>query len=501
VAQAKSLFTEVPAGSELMIRLDTPLPRTLRVGRGTAVLCIGACFHRRQRLRGLELLVDGVTHRPTAWRMPRLDLLRLRPRGPREDAEGGSYRSGFWTTLPIPARERPGWADLALRALLADGAEVVAPLGRIQIVEPFEPPAYGAGAEWADRGLIAVCMATYDPDMRLFRRQVQSLQEQTDRNWICLISDDCSPAERFEEIVATVARDERFLVSRSEQNLGPYRNFERALAMVPREAELVALADHDDSWYPDKLQVLRASLGGAQLVYSDQRLTDPEGRVLRDTFWKGRRNNYSDLASLVIANSVTGSAALFRREVAELARPFPDTPGWQFHDHWIALVAMAMGELAYVDRPLYDYVQHAQAVVGQVVDSADAGAGQRRSFAARWRAAYFYGYLAQEVKAQALLERCADSLTPAKRRGLERFVASGRNPSAFVWLAARPLRRLRGRNETLGIEAEFARGILWQHAARLLAGALARPRVDASCPPLEAHTLGLSRLARWRAGA
>ena len=35
-----------------------------------------------------------------------------------------------------------------------------------------------------------------------------------------------------------------------------------------------------------------------------------------------------------------------------------------FHDHWLAVVAMARGEIAYVDEPLYDYVQHHDAVIG-----------------------------------------------------------------------------------------------------------------------------------------
>ena len=69
------------------------------------------------------------------------------------------------------------------------------------------------------------------------------------------------------------------------------------------------------------------------------------------------------IASLLIANTVTGAASLFRREVGELALPFPQPPGTQYHDHWVALVAMACGEIAYVDRPLYDYVQHGDAAV------------------------------------------------------------------------------------------------------------------------------------------
>lgn len=426
--------------------------------------------------------------------MPRLDLFQLL-------AESRRYRSGFWATVPVEPRDRPGTVELSVAARLASGTRLVAPLGRIEVVEPGRPLPIPGRAGRTGAGLIAICMATFDPDGDLFRAQVDSLRAQTDSNWVCLISDDCSRPERFEEITELVAGDPRFVASRSPRRLGYYRNFERALEMVPPEAELVALCDHDDRWYPEKLSVLRGALGEAQLVYSDQRLVDAKGRVLRNTLWQGRRNNHTNLASMLVANSITGAATLFRREVAELALPFPDPPGWQFHDHWIGLMAMAMGEVAYVDRPLYDYVQHPGAVVGQAV-GAKGPPKQAEGRFRGWRAAYFYGYLSREVQAQALLVRCSGVLTAAKRRTLERFVEAERSPPAFAWLAARSLRQLVGANETLGTESELVRGILWRHLIQVRTGRRETPAgspYEATCPPLDAASLGQDRLGRWRA--
>ena len=142
VAQPQPLFTEPVAGSGLMLRLDTPLP-SVPAGRGTAVFVSGACFHRREPVAELELLVDGTRHRLAAARMPRLDLFRmLHPSGgpaSPDDPALRCYRSGFWATVPIEARDRPGTVELELAARLASGAEVVAPLGRIEIVEGRRP--------------------------------------------------------------------------------------------------------------------------------------------------------------------------------------------------------------------------------------------------------------------------------------------------------------------------------------------------------------------------
>lgn len=461
--------------------------------------------------------------------MPRLDLFReLHPSlgidaddsierdpGSARDPEVRCYRSGFWATIPIEPRARPGEIELRAEARLAGGETVGAALGRIEVVEPPDPPAYDVLPESGDPGLIAVCMATYDPDVELFRTQIDSLRAQTDSHWVCLISDDGSEPERFEAIAEVVGDDPRFVVSRSESHLGFYRNFERALGMIPGQAELVALCDQDDRWYPDKLEVLRRALGDAQLAYSDTRLVDPHGRILSETLWRGRRNNHTNFASMAIANTVPGAASLLRREVVEVALPFPEAPGDLFHDHWLALVAFATGELRYIDRPLYDYVQHTQAVQGKMVLEGDASSGDASSDArgwlgrplralrqvfAGWRPAYFHGYLPLKLQSEVLRSRCSERLTPRKRRALALLIASERSVLALAWLASRPARALLGRNETLGVEQLLVKGILWRHIVAIRSRGRAAPggsRHDASLPLR--GSFDQKRLRRWRA--
>jgi hypothetical protein len=473
---------ESPGPAELRIALERPLPTELPAGTGTALFVLGSCAHPRERLTGLDVLVDDIARPATAFAMPRPDLT---------DA-----RSGFWATVPIAGRHAPATIELALAARLESGATARAPLGSITVVPPAPPPATRAQPAQAGGELIAICMATFEPDPALFAAQVTSLREQTDQRWICLVSDDASRPEHVEHIRTVLGDDSRFAFSRSDERLGLYRNFERAMGMVPAEAPLVALCDQDDRWHPDKLATLRAALDDAVLVFSDQRLVDADGRVLHDTLWRGRRVNATNLVSELVANTVTGAATLFRRELADLALPFPDSPGFQFHDHWLGVVAMAAGDVAYVERPLYDYVQHAGAVFGDVTRGEGPGRLPRwrgaRDVLARWRAAYFYGYLAREVQAQAALMRCGSRLTPARRRALVRFVAADRSTSSLIWLTVRSLRTLAGRTETLGSEIELARGILW----RRLTVALGR-RGDASFPP--PGSFNQRRLRRWRA--
>ncbi|MGO9974339.1 MAG: glycosyltransferase [Solirubrobacteraceae bacterium] len=514
----------MPADSDdaLHVKLESHLPARLPAGCATAIFLYGHCFHRTMAVRRLELLLDGVRSFPDAKSMPRRDLFQwLRSTG--VDPEGRSYRSGFWSVLEVRAGEGPRVVRLEARVALENGAQRVVPLGCIEVQaarlerdvrQRFPVPSAQHVARPA-AGTIAVCIASFEPDPELFAIQIESLRAQTDRRWICVISDDGSSQHTLERMADAIADDSRFSLTRNDRRLGPYLNFERALALAPGDAAAIAPCDQDDRWYPDKLAVLRSALGTAQMVFSDQRLVDRDGRVLRDSLWYGRRNDHSNLASLLVANAIPGASMLFDARLAKLVLPFPQAPGVPYHDHWLALVALAAGEIAYVDRPLYDYVQHAAAVSGDLLtEAAPPGptartgrvGGPDRGFRAALsgsrglRSAYFGGYMTRAVLARALLMRCASLLTPGKRRALRWFIASERSPAAFAWLAARPLRRLAGRDETLGGEAGLAKGIVWRWLLSLVVAGAHHPgrrAYDASFP--DPPVFEQPRLRRWRA--
>ena len=486
-------MTPAPATGGLDVMLDRPLQQQIATGQPTAVACFGTCSRGSEPVADMVILADGVRRRPAAQGMPRDDH--------------PTYRSGFWETVPLDVAA-PRTIELEAEARLSDGTLTRAPIGSIEVVEPpARVELHGTGKRTAP--LIAICMATYNSDPELFRAQVESIRAQTDTDWVCVISDDCSEPSRFESIQATVANDDRFIVARSSERLGFYRNFERLLAMAPAEAELIALSDHDDRWHPEKLAALRAAIGDAALAFSDARLTDAQGNVTATTFWEGRRNNYENLASMLMANTVAGASCLLPRHTVERALPFPESAGWDFHDHWLALVALSMGEIAYVDRPLYDYVQHPAAVLGHLAgkpaqDKGDTNEKRSRSSVrevmGRWRSIYFAGYLQRQMYAGVLLSRCDAELSAEKRRALELTRSAVSSPIAFLWLALRPLRSLRGRNETLGFERILVRGILWRRVISLRRSSKRATKLlgDAT-PTADPKSLG-SRQRGWLTG-
>jgi glycosyltransferase involved in cell wall biosynthesis len=232
---------------------------------------------------------------------------------------------------------------------------------------------------------IVICLGTYEPDEPHLVRQLESLRAQTRRDWICIVRDDASSPAKLAMIRRLVGDDERFRLVCGERNLGFYRNFEAALALVPSSTPYVALCDQDDCWAPDKLAATIEALerdSTAQLAYCDMRIVDDAGNVLSPTFWRGRRNNWRRLDTLLCVNTVTGAASVFRGALLDRLLPFPPAVGRTFHDHWLACTAFVAGGLAYVDRPLYDYTQHGGNVIGHADFAAldVAGALKRHGF-------------------------------------------------------------------------------------------------------------------------
>ena len=131
------------------------------------------------------------------------------------------------------------------------------------------------------------------------------------------------------------------------------------------------------------------------------------------------------------------------------------------------------GRIAYVDRPLYDYVQHGGAALGHTAaNPSSQGARvtfyrirklQLRRFVSGWRAAYFFAYCRLRLLAETLLLRCEDRIGRRAARTLRRFIRSERSPFGFGWLALRGLRRWFGRTETLRGERVLVNGILWRY--------------------------------------
>jgi glycosyltransferase involved in cell wall biosynthesis len=398
-----------------------------------------------------------------------------------------NFLSGFEGLLFMEKPSADGDADITLEADFSDGTSESFPLespvprkANLAIL-PAVHAQLDALAAAAPR--IAICMGTYNPPSALFRKQIESLRAQTLKDWVCIVSDDCSAPTAFNEICELIGDDPRFIISRNTERLGITDNFEHTLKYVLSGCKYVAFADQDDKWRADKLEKLAGFLDSnpaVDLVYSDMRIVDREGKVIAPTYWTTRRNSYSDLTSLFLANTVTGAASMFRRELLKVALPFPYSPGRIFHDHWVACVAAANSSIAYVDEPLYDYVQHPDQDIGHTAPRLSAllrdtklllhildALGSPKLYEGLNKDIYFCDVIRLRLMAATLIARLAagDEMRLGRRLvALRRVYNLGNSSRSVLLLLWRGMLRFGRRSETIGAELYLLRGLAWRFA-------------------------------------
>jgi glycosyltransferase involved in cell wall biosynthesis len=462
------------ADDGLSFALDAPLPSELEIGRGAVFLVRGSIApSATARLRRFDVELDGERQSFDAHGEIRFELpsrFGRTPRGVFLPVRIDARRAGTTARLRVSAIHRGSTTSLVDQPI-AFVASRRAPL-------TIDTP-------------IAICLATYNPDPALLERQLASIRAQSRRDWTCIIHDDGSRLDRWAAIEALAATDSRFRIHRAERNRGFYRNFEAALALVPSTTPYVALCDQDDVWFEDKLAASIARLDAnprAQLVYSDMRIVRSDGEVVAATYWNNRRNNFRNFDTLLFANTVTGAASVLRGPLLDAALPFPPEQGPSFHDHWLACAAFVAGGLEYVDRPLYDYTQHGQNVIGHSAFGPLSVAG------ALWRHArdtiemmvkpgkvmsniwsslsfYYYGYQRMQLIAATLEMRFPEASTEVKQ-ALALF--DDRIRRAAELIVTRHLEVSRRGDTTNGVEFNLGMGLLLHK----LVVPLLRPAVD-----------------------
>ena len=219
---------------------------------------------------------------------------------------------------------------------------------------------------------LSVAMCTCNGE-RYLSEQLESLAAQTRRPDELVICDDCSTDATVEIIEAFAATRAPFPVRLhvNNVNLGVGKNFEYAVGLCT--GEIVAFADQDDVWSPQKLQLLEAQFSSPAvgIVFSDAEIVnarlEPSGHTMWEyTFPEKHRRLFSAGKSfevLLAGCTVTGATMAFRARFKELAFPVPPIDA-MIYDGWIALMVASVSEIAFVDHALIKYRQHERQQLG-----------------------------------------------------------------------------------------------------------------------------------------
>lgn len=274
-------------------------------------------------------------------------------------AGAGSLMSGFMAWFEFSARDlKPGPQRVNLEFVFegSGGQDLIA--NETVTVEILARPRRSAS-----EAAVQVAMASYNPPREPFREQVDSILANPGTHLV--ISDDASPA-RGALSLGQFAAEPRVDIDVNAVNTGFIINFERSLYMCSPAAKTILFSDQDDLWRSDKVETLVRALDEPEVVcaFSDMRITTDDGEVISPTFWNSRTVHHFDPLTVGVANTVTGAASAFPADLVELLAPFPRYTAGLYHDQWLSVLSAAVGRIGYVDRPLYDYIQHGGNVLG-----------------------------------------------------------------------------------------------------------------------------------------
>lgn len=218
---------------------------------------------------------------------------------------------------------------------------------------------------------ICVVLATYNGEKYL-SKMLDSLVAQSRPADVIIAVDDGSKDSTCE--ILEKYRDTLPLkIEALPQNTGHRAAFSHALTLAQKfitEDDLIALADQDDVWLPQKLEVLEEKIDSTKtsLVFGDAEVIDGDGNKIADSWREFAKieKHISIEHQIAGINNVTGCMSLFRASLLDAVLPIPE--GVSVHDRWIAMIADKNGGIAATDVSVIQYRIHGANAVGGVPD-------------------------------------------------------------------------------------------------------------------------------------
>lgn len=170
-----------------------------------------------------------------------------------------------------------------------------------------------------------------------------------------VISDDGSTDETLSIIRSVISRDSRVRLTAGPRR-GVIANFEHALGQC--SGELIFLADQDDLWLPEKVDVVSAIFAAdaeVMCVVHDMEVVDDDLGILHSSYFKARGSR-SSLMSNLIRNSYVGAAMAVRASLLAIALPIPPTAS--MHDLWLGANGALFGRTTLFPGILGRYRRH-----------------------------------------------------------------------------------------------------------------------------------------------
>ena len=215
---------------------------------------------------------------------------------------------------------------------------------------------------------VDILLTTYNTKIEYLKKQIESILNQTYKNFTLIISDDCSPNGEVREVLKEYEeKDKRIKLYFQEKNLGYTKNFE--FVLTKSTANYIAFSDHDDIWYSNKIEDSIKTLKekNVDLVYCDAKQIDENGQVLHESYLRYKNlpiinERYQKNILPFSRHIAIGCSQLFTKEVKDIMLPF--TPHTMAHDWNSVYIASKLKGIYCIDKPLFEYRLHANNAFG-----------------------------------------------------------------------------------------------------------------------------------------
>lgn len=210
--------------------------------------------------------------------------------------------------------------------------------------------------------MISVCIATHNGE-KYIKEQLDSILCQLFPDDEVLISDDGSTDSTLEIIKGY--NDPRIKVFTKVHTLKGMKshyyvtmNFENALKQA--KGDYIFLSDHDDVWYPNKVEKCIELLQEYDMVLHNLECVDGDLNPLNRNIYK---NSFRSKNYLLRRGKHYGCALAFKGNLLQYILPFPKR--LVLHDYWIGIMGEIFGKFICINQPLTKYRIHGDNTSGK----------------------------------------------------------------------------------------------------------------------------------------
>lgn len=213
---------------------------------------------------------------------------------------------------------------------------------------------------------VDILLTTYNTKIEYLKKQIESILKQTYKNFMLIISDDCSPNEEVRTVLKEYEqKDNRIKLYFQPQNLGCTKSFE--FLLNESTAEYIAFSDHDDIWYPNKIEECLKMLKekNVDMVYCDANQIDENDNILHESYLRYKNLPIVSGKNFILPFSryiAIGCSQIITKEVKEKMLPF--TENTFAHDWHSMYIANNLKGVYCIDKPLLGYRIHENNIFG-----------------------------------------------------------------------------------------------------------------------------------------